>query len=154
MIRDSKSYEKHPTHQAFYNALMLSLILDEGDMERAKASETPTQKKRRHDDKDQDHPVGSDHGMKKRKKNKDTEPSKRTKQSGSSKGTTQSQPKSTGKSVHAKEIVFEAADTDLPLDKGDDMGNANEQPNDETAPNKDNSSWFKQPPRSPTPDPK
>ncbi|GJR81151.1 hypothetical protein Tco_0151936 [Tanacetum coccineum] len=38
MMRDSKSYKKHPTHQALYDVLMLSLILDENDIERAKTS--------------------------------------------------------------------------------------------------------------------
>ncbi|GJT29146.1 hypothetical protein Tco_0909421 [Tanacetum coccineum] len=52
MMRDSKSYEKDLTHQALYDALMLSIILDEDYIERAKAAEPPTQKKRRHDDKD------------------------------------------------------------------------------------------------------
>nr|GEU37400.1 hypothetical protein [Tanacetum cinerariifolium] len=46
MMRDFKSYEKHPTHQALYDALMLSIILDEDDTERAKAVESPTSKKR------------------------------------------------------------------------------------------------------------
>ncbi|GJS56346.1 hypothetical protein Tco_0629708 [Tanacetum coccineum] len=46
MTRDSKSYEKLPTHQALFDALMQSLILDEVDMKRAKAAELPTQKKR------------------------------------------------------------------------------------------------------------
>ncbi|GJU90034.1 hypothetical protein Tco_1302457 [Tanacetum coccineum] len=129
MTRESKSYEKHPTHQALYDAIMQSLILDEYDMEKAKATEPPTQKKRRHEDKDQDPPAGSDQGMKKRKKSKDAEPSKRLKSIGSSKGTTQSQLKSTG----------------------DDMGNTDEQPNVEAAQKYD---WFKKLPRSPTPNPK
>ncbi|GJV34663.1 hypothetical protein Tco_1395063 [Tanacetum coccineum] len=85
MMRDSKSHEKHPTYKALYDALMLSLVLDEDDIERAKATEPPTQKKRRHDDKDQDPPAGSDQGMKKSKKSKDVEPSKNTKKYGSSK---------------------------------------------------------------------
>ncbi|GKB83240.1 hypothetical protein Tco_0950135 [Tanacetum coccineum] len=105
---------------------MLSIILDEDDMERAKAAEPPTQKKRRHNDNDQDPLAGSDQEMKKSKKSKDTEPSKKTKQAGSSKGITQYQPKSTG--------------------------NNDEQPNDEAAPKTDKSRWFKQPPRPPTPD--
>ncbi|GJQ95262.1 hypothetical protein Tco_0006401 [Tanacetum coccineum] len=90
MMRDSKSHEKHPTYKALYDALMLSLVLDEDDIERAKATEPPTQKKRRHDDKDQDPRAGSDQGMKKSKKSKDVKPSKNTKKSGSSKGTCKS----------------------------------------------------------------
>ncbi|GJY05932.1 hypothetical protein Tco_0371872 [Tanacetum coccineum] len=78
-----------PFDQELYDALMLSPILDEDDMERAKAAKPHTQKKRRHDDKVQDPHAGLDQGMKKRKKREET--------------------------------VFEAADTDLFLDKGDDI---------------------------------
>nr|GEW29665.1 hypothetical protein [Tanacetum cinerariifolium] len=72
------------------------LLFNEDDMEKAKATEPPTQKKRQHDDKDQDPPVRPNQGMKKRKKSKDVKPSKRPKSTGSSKGNTHSQPKSTG----------------------------------------------------------
>ncbi|GJV93692.1 hypothetical protein Tco_1541505 [Tanacetum coccineum] len=85
MMRESKSYEKNPTHKALYDPLMLSLILDEYDMDKGVVEPHP-QKKRQNDDKDQDTFAGSDQGMKKRKKSKDAEQSKRTDQSGSSKG--------------------------------------------------------------------
>ncbi|GKD59506.1 hypothetical protein Tco_1297015, partial [Tanacetum coccineum] len=88
-------------------------------MEKAKTVVPPTQKKRRHDDNDQDPPAGPNHGLKERKTHKDAEPSKRPKSTGLSKGTTQSQLKPTGKSVQAEETVFEAADTDMPLNQGD-----------------------------------
>ncbi|GJU84482.1 hypothetical protein Tco_1292028 [Tanacetum coccineum] len=81
----------------------------------------PRKKKRRPDDKDQDPPAGLDQGLKKRKTSKDDKPSKKPKSTGSSKGTTPSQPKSTGKSAQAEETVFEAADTDLSLNQGDDI---------------------------------
>ncbi|GJT46578.1 hypothetical protein Tco_0955293 [Tanacetum coccineum] len=45
-----------------------------------------------------------------------------------------SQPKSSGKSAHEEEPVFETADTEMPQDQGDDMGNTKDQPNVETAP--------------------
>ncbi|GJZ96280.1 hypothetical protein Tco_0668614, partial [Tanacetum coccineum] len=120
------------------------------DMEKAKTVELPTQKKIRHDDKDQDPPAGPDQGLKKRKISKDVEPSKRPKSTGSSKGTTKSQPKSTGKSIQVEEIVFEAADTNMPLNQGDDKGNTNEQL-DVQAVTKDD--WFKNPSRPLTLDP-
>ncbi|GKE02985.1 hypothetical protein Tco_1390968 [Tanacetum coccineum] len=73
--------------------------------------------------------------MKKRKTSKDAEPPRSSKskdsQSSSSKGT-KSQPKSSGKSVQ-EESVFETADTEMPQDQGDDMGNAEDQPNVEAA---------------------
>ncbi|GJX94533.1 hypothetical protein Tco_0349119, partial [Tanacetum coccineum] len=34
MMRESKSYEKHPKHKSLYDALMLSLIQDEDDLDR------------------------------------------------------------------------------------------------------------------------
>ncbi|GJR42226.1 hypothetical protein Tco_1310329 [Tanacetum coccineum] len=96
MIKENKSYEKHPTHQALYDALMQSMILDKDGMEKAKTFETPTQKNRQHGDRDQDPPTGSDKGFKKRKTSKDAEPSKKPKSTGLSKrddtGNTDEQP--------------------------------------------------------------
>nr|GEU87850.1 hypothetical protein [Tanacetum cinerariifolium] len=68
-------------------------------------------RKRRHEEKDQDPPAGSDQRMKKSKKSKDVEPSIRPKTTSSSEGTTQSHPKLTG----------------------DDMGNTDAQPSVEAA---------------------
>nr|GEW26825.1 hypothetical protein [Tanacetum cinerariifolium] len=34
MMRTSKSYNKHPSHRALYDALMQSLIVDEDDMDK------------------------------------------------------------------------------------------------------------------------
>nr|GEV92661.1 hypothetical protein [Tanacetum cinerariifolium] len=58
---------------------------DEDDID-SKVVEPSTQKKRRHDDKDQDPYAGSDQGMKKRKNYLDAKPSKKTNHSSSSKG--------------------------------------------------------------------
>ncbi|GJZ11693.1 hypothetical protein Tco_0546452 [Tanacetum coccineum] len=83
-------------------------------------------------DKDEDPPAGSDQGLKKQKTSKDVEPSRGFKsqesKSSSSKGT-KSQPKSFGKSAQAEEPVFEAADTEMQLNQGDDRGNTDDQPN-------------------------
>ncbi|GKC63197.1 hypothetical protein Tco_1095795 [Tanacetum coccineum] len=48
------------------------------------------------------------------------------------------------------ETVFEAADTDMPLNQGDETGNTDEQPDVEAITKDD---WFKKPARPPTPDP-
>nr|GEX93401.1 hypothetical protein [Tanacetum cinerariifolium] len=90
--------------------------------------------------------------MKKRKKSEDTKPSKRIDQSSLSKGTTQSQPTSTSKSVQAKETVYKAADTNQPLDHENDIVNDDDQIDFEVAPKTKNSIWFKQPRRPKTPD--
>ncbi|GKC32941.1 hypothetical protein Tco_1040235, partial [Tanacetum coccineum] len=83
-------------------------------------------------DKDEDPPVGSDQGLKKRKTYKDAKPPKGSKskdsKSISSKGT-KSQPKSSGKSAQAAEPVFEAADTEMPQNQGSNLGNTDDQPN-------------------------
>nr|GFA37152.1 hypothetical protein [Tanacetum cinerariifolium] len=48
-----------------------------------------------------------------------------------------------------EEPVFETADTKMPQDQGDDLGNTKDQPNVEEASKHD---WFKKPERPPTPD--
>nr|GEZ80492.1 hypothetical protein [Tanacetum cinerariifolium] len=65
------------------------------------------------DDRDEDPPAGLDQGLKRKKTSKDAEPSKKAKSTDTSKGTTKSQPKSTGKSAQADETVVEAGDTQL-----------------------------------------
>ncbi|GJZ93436.1 retrovirus-related pol polyprotein from transposon TNT 1-94 [Tanacetum coccineum] len=86
-------------HMARYHALMESILADEDAM---------------------------DQGLKRRKTSKDAEPSKRPKSTDSSKGTTRSQPKSTSKFAQAEKTVFEAADTDMQQNQGDDT--VNEEP--------------------------
>ncbi|GJY91180.1 hypothetical protein Tco_0506376 [Tanacetum coccineum] len=120
----SKTFNKHPKHKALYHALMESILTDEDAM-----------------DKDQ--------RLKKRKTCKETEPSKKAKSTGTSKGITKSQPKSTGKSAQAKEAVFETADTQGAQNLGEDMSNTDEPPVVKADP-KD---WFKKPKRPPTLDP-
>ncbi|GJT36761.1 copia protein [Tanacetum coccineum] len=64
--------------------------------------------------------------------------SKESKSSSSSKGT-QSQPKSSGKSTQAKEPEFEAADTAMQQDQGNESGHLDDQPDNEADPKHD---WF------------
>ncbi|GJU66942.1 hypothetical protein Tco_1253201 [Tanacetum coccineum] len=106
--------------------------------------------KRQQDDRDQDPPSGPDQGLKKIKTSKDVKPSKKPKFVGSSKDTTQSQPKSTSTSVQSVETIYEAADADMSMNQGDDLGKTNEQPNVEADPKYD---WFKKSLRAPTHDP-
>ncbi|GJV92430.1 hypothetical protein Tco_1540243 [Tanacetum coccineum] len=112
------------------NVQALSMLTDE--MEKAKTVESPTQMKRHHDDRDQDPPTGPYQGLKKRKKSKNVEQSKKPTSAGSFKGTTQSQPRLTNKSVQAEETVFEGTNTYMPLNQGDNTRNTNEQPAVET----------------------
>ncbi|GJU30149.1 hypothetical protein Tco_1173738 [Tanacetum coccineum] len=119
----SKSFNNHPKHIALYHALIESILADEDAIHQGVAEK---QKKRKPDDEDRDEdpPAGPNQGLKRRKTSKDVEPSKRSKSTGSFKGNTSSQPKlkSTGKSIHAEETVYEAEVTKTPQNQGDDMG--------------------------------
>ncbi|GJV73392.1 hypothetical protein Tco_1493387 [Tanacetum coccineum] len=125
----TKSFNKNAKRKALYHAFMESILANEDAMDKGVAD---IQKKRKLDDgdRDEDPPTGPDQGLRKRNTCKDTKQSKKVKSTGTSKGTTKSQLKSTGKSAQAKETVFEDGDTQADL--------------------KD---WFKKPKRPPTLDP-
>ncbi|GKA93856.1 hypothetical protein Tco_0815842 [Tanacetum coccineum] len=71
-----------------------------------------------------------------------------TQQSGSSKGT-KSQSKSSGKSVQSKEPEFEVADSNMPQDQEENLGNDDVEPKEKVASKRD---WFTKPtqPQEPT----
>ncbi|GJV81545.1 hypothetical protein Tco_1517415 [Tanacetum coccineum] len=127
-IQKSKSYQGVQEHKDIYDALVKSYKLDKDLFD------------------------SYDQVLKKQKTNKDAEPSRGSKskesKSSSSKGS-KSLSKSSGKSAQAEEPKFETAETEMPLNQGDDMGNTNDQPNIE-ANSKDD--WFKKPKRPLTPD--
>ncbi|GJY63288.1 hypothetical protein Tco_0464748 [Tanacetum coccineum] len=103
-------------------------------------------------DKDKDPSAGSERRLKKRKLSKDAKPTtglkKNDSTSCSSKGT-KSQPKSSGKSVQSEEPLFEVADSDMPQDQEENMGDNEDEPGKETASRHD---WLKKPtpPQEPT----
>ncbi|GJS16088.1 hypothetical protein Tco_0410560 [Tanacetum coccineum] len=149
-MEKSKSYLPAPEHRDCYDSLKKSYYLDKDfffsyDVYSLKRS-------RKHKDKDEDPSVGSDQGLKKRKLNKDAEPTtgpnKKDSTSGSSKGT-KSQLKSSGKSVQSEEPVFEVTDSDMPQDQEGNMGDNEDEPRKETA---SRHNWFKKPtpPQEPT----
>nr|GEY92306.1 reverse transcriptase domain-containing protein [Tanacetum cinerariifolium] len=82
-------------------------------------------------DKDEDPFTGSDRGLKKRKTNKDVEPTKGLKskesQFGSSKGA-KSQPKYSGKFVQSEEPKFKVVYSDIPQDQEENPNNDDEEP--------------------------
>ncbi|GJS70453.1 hypothetical protein Tco_0703294 [Tanacetum coccineum] len=110
-----------------YHALVKSILEDEDAMDKGVANKL---KKRKPDDADRDEGplAGPDQGLKRKKTGKETKPSKKAKSTGTSKGTTKCQPKATSKSAQAKEIVFEARDTQVPKNLGEDTGNTDEPP--------------------------
>ncbi|GJS55024.1 hypothetical protein Tco_0628386 [Tanacetum coccineum] len=149
MMMASKSYEKHLAHKALYDALIQSLLVDENDMDK-RVVDPLSKKKRRHEDKDQDPPAGSNQGMKKRRTREDAEPSmKSSKSKESTKGKTPSNTSKTGKSVSANKSVKEPEHV-LPMD--DEETNLNNVANDADEPQVDatpmipKKDWFKQPP--------
>nr|GFA00471.1 hypothetical protein [Tanacetum cinerariifolium] len=89
--------------------------------------------------------AGSDRRLKKRKTRKDAEPTTSPKNkdspSRSSKGT-KSQPKSSGKSVHAEEPEFKVGDTDTPQGQEGNHGNDDVEPMKDFASRRD---WFIKP---------
>ncbi|GJX14438.1 hypothetical protein Tco_0206196 [Tanacetum coccineum] len=102
---------------------------------------------RKDKDKDKDPSARSDRGLKKRKTSTDAEPTigPKTKdsKSGSSKGA-KSQSKSSGKSVQLEEPEFEVADSDMPQDQEENLGNDDEEPKGKVASKRD---WFTKPKR-------
>ncbi|GJS55339.1 hypothetical protein Tco_0628701 [Tanacetum coccineum] len=109
----AKSFNKNTKYKALYHDLMESILKDEDAIDKVVVDRL---KKRNLDDADRDEgpPARPDQGLKRKKSGKDTEPSKKGKSTGSSKGTTNSQPKSTSKSVQVEETVFKAGDTQVP----------------------------------------
>ncbi|GJU28871.1 hypothetical protein Tco_1172460 [Tanacetum coccineum] len=109
-LQKIKSYRGAPEHKDLYEALVKSYQLDKDLFE--------------------------SYGLKKRKTSKDAEPPKGSKskdsKSSSSKGT-KTQPKSSGKSAQAEELMFEAADTKMPQNQGTDLDQTVDQPNVEAA---------------------
>nr|GEZ28226.1 hypothetical protein [Tanacetum cinerariifolium] len=75
--RSRRLYERHPTHKAHYDALLESIFMDENDIYRL-AIDPASQRKRQHEDKDEDPFAGSDQGKKKRKKGDKSESSKKS----------------------------------------------------------------------------
>ncbi|GJY12724.1 retrovirus-related pol polyprotein from transposon TNT 1-94 [Tanacetum coccineum] len=142
----SKSYRGAQEHKDLYDTLVKSYNLDK-DLFESYGKVYSLKRDREDKDKDKDPPTGSDQGLKKRKTRKNAKPSRGSKskesKSSISKGS-KSQPKSSSKSAQAEEPVFETADTEMPLNQGEDLDNTDDQPNVEAASKDD---WFKKPER-------
>ncbi|GJU32420.1 hypothetical protein Tco_1176009 [Tanacetum coccineum] len=134
-------------HKALYHALIELILKDEDAIDKGVADKL--KKRKPDDDRDEGPPAGPDQGLKRKKTCKEIKPLKKAKSTRTSKGTTKSQPKLTGKSAQAEKTVFEAGDTQVPHDLGEDKGNTDEPP----IVNVDPKDWFKKPERPPTLDP-
>ncbi|GJW13749.1 hypothetical protein Tco_0017882 [Tanacetum coccineum] len=154
MMREFKSYEKYPTHKALYDALMLSLIQDEDDLDRVILVLRKRDRKE-----DEDPSTGSNQGKRKRSSGKDSEPSNTSLESKETyKGDTLPKSSKTGKSAFAEESVKEATHEVTMGEEEPVQENVNDadQLRDDSELQTDNApkmNWFKKPPRPPTPDP-
>ncbi|GKD26701.1 hypothetical protein Tco_1232915, partial [Tanacetum coccineum] len=148
---ESQSYLTATENRECYDGLIKSYDLDKSLFS---TYDKVYSLKRSQKDKDKakDPSAGLDQGLKKRKTSKNAEPTKgpKTKESksGSSKGT-KSQSTSSGKSVHAEESEFEFADSDIPQDQEENLGNDDVEPKEKVASKHD---WFTKPkrPQEPT----
>nr|GFA32282.1 hypothetical protein [Tanacetum cinerariifolium] len=141
-IDKSQLYLTATEHRECYDGLIKSYNLDKSLFS---TYDKFYSLKRSRKDKDKDPSAGSDRGLKKRKTSKDAEPTKgpKTKDSkfGSSKGT-KSQLKSSRKFVHVEEPEFEVANSDMPQDQEENLGNDDEEPKRKVASKHD---WFTKP---------
>ncbi|GKB51485.1 hypothetical protein Tco_0902238 [Tanacetum coccineum] len=117
-------------------------------------------RRRRHEDKEQDPPTGSDQGMKKRRTRKYVEPSmkslKSLKSKESAKGKTPSNTSKTGKFVSIEKLVHEPEHVVLMDDEEpnlDNVANDADEPQADATPKIPKQDWFKKPSRLETPDP-
>ncbi|GJZ12442.1 hypothetical protein Tco_0547672 [Tanacetum coccineum] len=143
-IDESQSYLTAVEHRECYDGLIKSYDLNKS-LFLTYDKVYSLKRSRKDKDKDEDSFARSDRRLKKRKTSKDTEPTKglKTKESksGSSKGT-KSQSTSYGKSVHAKEPEFELADSDMPQDQEENLGNNDEEPKGKTPQQGPTQSWL------------
>ncbi|GJV91360.1 retrovirus-related pol polyprotein from transposon TNT 1-94 [Tanacetum coccineum] len=151
-----RSYLTHDKHQALYDALLNSMILDDA-IARSQANLEKVLRKRDRDDED---PSSGLNQCKKTKRSrtKESEPSKKSSTSKeSSKCKSPAKTSKSGKSVTAEEpveeLIFEMASDDIEQTVDDVANDVNQPPNDSTqTKDKDPKKyWFKQPPRPPTP---
>ncbi|GJT25567.1 hypothetical protein Tco_0895504 [Tanacetum coccineum] len=151
-MEEHKSYQSADYKREIYDALVKSYNTDKHLFE--SYGNVFTLKRSRDDkDKDQDPSVGSDRGTKRKKSSKEAESardsrSKEKKSLSTSKGTSHSQHKSSGKSAHAEEPSHIVDDSGVQQNQELDTGYNDEQPTDKAASKVD---WFKKPKRPPTP---
>ncbi|GJX58968.1 hypothetical protein Tco_0290358 [Tanacetum coccineum] len=105
-IQKSKSYRGAQEHKDHYDTLVKSYKLDK-DLFESYGKVYSLKRGQEDKDKDEDPPAGLDQGLKKQKTSKDF--------------------------AQVEEPMFETADTEMPLNQGEDLGNTDDQPNIEAA---------------------
>ncbi|GKB64987.1 hypothetical protein Tco_0921173 [Tanacetum coccineum] len=118
----SESYLAAPEHRECYKGLIKSYDLDKTLLS-TYAKVYSLKRSQKDKDKDEDPSARLDRGLKKRKITKDVEPTKR-------------------KSVQSVEPEFEDADSDMPQDHEENLGNDDKEPKGKVASKRD---WFTKP---------
>ncbi|GJW17422.1 hypothetical protein Tco_0024858 [Tanacetum coccineum] len=153
-MEENKSHLRADYKRELYDALVKSYNTDKDLFDTY--GKVFTLKRGRDDkDKDQDPSAGSDQETKRKKSSKEAESpkyprSKEGKSSSSSKDTSRSHHKSSGKYAHVEEPSHAVDDSRVQKNQEFDTCNNDKQPNDEATPKND---WFKKPERPLTPDP-
>ncbi|GJV59107.1 hypothetical protein Tco_1465207 [Tanacetum coccineum] len=167
MSQGSDTYDSRISHtldpSSVFGGSVGGAGTDENVMDNGVA-DTVRNHKRQHDDDDKDDPsAGPNQGKKtKRRRIKESESSMKpstTKET--SKGKAPSKSSKTGKSATTKKLIeepiIEVVMDDLKTNENEDVVNDADRPQDDVTPKTNKPSrdtWFKQPPRPPTPDPK
>ncbi|GJU68613.1 hypothetical protein Tco_1254872 [Tanacetum coccineum] len=102
MMEEVKAFNNHPTHKDLYDALAVSLIIDEDDMDRIFGKSHQTKRKR--DDHDKDPSPNADKDSKKRQKKLDSYKDDKDEAGSSKQGKSSSKPSKSNKLVDADEV--------------------------------------------------
>ncbi|GJR13647.1 hypothetical protein Tco_0796299 [Tanacetum coccineum] len=120
MMEKVKAFKRHPAHKALFDALAVSLIFDDDDMDLQ--DDQPSQKKRRRDDYDKDPFAGADKDSKKRQKKPDSSKNDKDQVGSSKKGKLSSKPSISNKPVDADEFSTLEKSAKAPEDFDDVLG--------------------------------
>ncbi|GJS33108.1 hypothetical protein Tco_0531490 [Tanacetum coccineum] len=144
MMKEVKAFNSHSTHKAFYDALTVSLSIDEDDMDRIFGKSHQT--KSRRDDHDKDHSPNADKDSKKRQKKHDSSKNDKDQVGTSKQCKSSSKPSISNKPVDADEVI-----QDVEAYIGECVEDAVHD-SIPTAPIINKTTWFKQSPRPATPE--
>ncbi|GKE79204.1 hypothetical protein Tco_1545324, partial [Tanacetum coccineum] len=105
MMEEVKAFNSHPAHKALYDALAVSLSIDEDDMDRIFGKSRRT--KIRKDDHDKDHSPNADKDLKKRQKKPDSSKNDKDQDGSSKQGKSSSKPSKSNKPVDADDVIHD-----------------------------------------------
>ncbi|GKB32783.1 putative reverse transcriptase domain-containing protein [Tanacetum coccineum] len=144
MMKEVKAFNSHSAHKAFYDALTVSLSIDEDDMDRIFGKSHQT--KSRRDDHDKDPSPNADKDSKKRQKKHDSSKNDKDQVGTSKQCKSSSKPSISNKPVDADEVIQDVET--YPEECVEDAVHDSIP----TAPIINKTTWFKQSPRPATPE--